>query len=112
MWQSVFTNKQTVLLQCLGNVLFEMFIFSFIIEKITLCIVLSLYDKNRFIFTIYYIFVLLCIPGTCAFHNSWEKIFFSPFVINNQCGILRKVFTIRAVDYERIINYGWPYLRL
>ena len=41
-----------------------------------------------------------------------KKIFFSPFVINNQCGILRKVFTIRAVDYERIINYDWPYLRL
>ena len=22
-----------------------------------------------------------CIPGTCVFYNSWEKIFFSPFVI-------------------------------
>ena len=22
-----------------------------------------------------------CIPGTCVFYNSWEKNFFSPFVI-------------------------------
>ena len=24
--------------------------------------------------------------------------------------ILRKIFTMRAGDYERIINYDWPYL--
>ena len=57
--------------------LFEMFIFSFIIEKITLCFVLPLYDKNRFIFTIFILFVLFCIPGTCVFYNSWKIFFFS-----------------------------------
>ena len=57
MWQSIFTNKQTVLLQCMGKIMFT-------IEIITmLCFVLSLYDKNRSIFTI--LFVLFCIPGTC-----------------------------------------------
>ena len=67
-------------------VLFEMFIFSFIIEKITTwCFVFSLYDKNRFIFTIYFhyliftiLFVLFCILGTCVFYNSWKIFFFLP----------------------------------
>ena len=91
-------------------VLFEMFIFNFIIEKITLCFVVFLYGKNRFIFTIYfYIICLFCIPGTCVFYNSWEKIHSWS---NNQlsCGILRKIFTMHASDYERVINYDWPYV--
>ena len=51
-----------------------------------------------------------CIPGTCVFYNSWWKIFFPHPWSNNQlsCGILRKIFTMRAGDYERIINYDWP----
>ena len=80
MWQSILTNKLTVLLQCLGKViLFETFIFSFIIEKITmLCFVLSLYGKNRFIsLSIFILFVLFCIPGTCVFCNSCKIFFFS-----------------------------------
>ena len=80
MWQSIFTNKQTVLLQSLGKVvLFEMFIFSFIIEKIALCFVLSLYDKNRFIFTIYfYIICLVLYSWNLCFLQQLEK---NPFVI-------------------------------
>ena len=36
------------------------------------------------------------------FLHSWS---------NNQlsCGILWKIFKMRAGDYERIINYDWPY---
>ena len=56
-----------------------------------------------------------CIPGTCVFWNSWKKIFFFLHSwSNNQllCSILRKIFTMRAGEYERIINYDWPYLSL
>ena len=49
------------------------------------------------------------------FYNSSKNIF-SPLHSwsNNQlsCGILRKIFTMRAGDYERIVNYDWPYLHL
>ena len=82
MWQSIFTNKQTVLLQCLGKVsyvLFEMFIFSFIIEKIaTLSFVLSLYHKNRFISTIYFYIICLVLYSwnLFVFTIAGEKIFF------------------------------------
>ena len=44
-----------------------------------------------------------CIPGTCVFYNCWEKSFFL-----HLWGILRKIFTMQAGDYERIINYDWP----
>ena len=87
MWQSIFTNKQTVLLQCLGKVsyvLFEMFIFSFIIEKIaTLSFVLSLYHKNRFISTIYFYIICLVLYSwnLFVFTIAGEKKFFSPFMI-------------------------------
>ena len=94
-------------------VLFKMFIFSFIIEKITmLCFVLSLYGKNRFIsLSIFILFVLFCIPGTCVFYNSSKKKFFLHLWSNNQfsCGILRKIFTIQVGDYEQIIKYDWPH---
>ena len=65
---NLFLQISTVLLQCLGKVvLFEMFIFSFIIEKITtLCLVLSLYEKiDLFSLSIFILFVLFCVPGTC-----------------------------------------------
>ena len=65
---NLFLQISTVLLQCLGKVvLFEMFIFSFIIEKITtLCLVLSLYEKiDLFSVSIFILFVLFCVPGTC-----------------------------------------------
>ena len=114
MWQSILTNKLTVLLQCLGKViLFETFIFSFVIEKIImLCFVLSLYGKNRFIsLSIFILFVLFCIPGTCVFCNSCKKFFFLYLWSNNQfsCSILRKIFTMQAGDYEWIITYDWPW---
>ena len=66
---------------------------------------------DLFSLSIFIFFVLFCIPGTCAFYNSWKNFFFlSIRDQNNQlsCGILRKVFTMRAGDYERIINYDWP----
>ena len=112
MWQSTFTNRQAVFLQCLGKVvLFEMFIFSFIIEKITtLCFVHSLYDKNRFIFTIYF-YILSCFVflEPVLFTIVGKKFFFLHSCSNNQlsCGILRKIFKMRAGDYERIINHDW-----
>ena len=77
---NLFLQIGTVLLQCLGKVvLFEMFIFSFIIEKITtFCLVLSLYEKiDLFSLSIFTLFVFFCIPGTCVFYNSWKKFFFS-----------------------------------
>ena len=46
-----------------------------------------------------------CIPGTSVFYNSWEKKFFSPSSNRLSCSILRKIFRMRAGDYERIINY-------
>ena len=51
-----------------------------------------------------------CIPGTCAFYNSWEKIFLY-LGSNSQlsCRILRKIFTMQVGDYEQIINYDWLY---
>ena len=60
--------------------------------------------------SIFILFVLFCIPGTCVFYN-WKKNFFLHSWSNNQlsCSILSKIFTMRAVDYERIINYDWSY---
>ena len=39
-----------------------------------------------------------------------KKFFFLHSCSNNQlsCGILRKIFKMRAGDYERIINHDWP----
>ena len=51
-----------------------------IIEKITFCFVLSFYMAkiDLFSLSIIILFVVFCIPGTCAFYSSWEKeIFFS-----------------------------------
>ena len=118
MWRSIFTNKQTVLLQCLGKVsyvLSEMFIFSFIIEKIaTLSFVLSLYHKNRFISTIYFYIICLVLYSwnLFVFTIAGEKFFFLHSWSNNQlsCSIVWKIFTMRVGDYEQIINYDWPYL--
>ena len=47
-----------------------------------------------------------CIPGTCVFYSSWKKSFFLHSGSNNQlsCSILMHVG-----DYERTINYDWPY---
>ena len=49
------------------------------------------------------------------FYNSSKNIF-PPLHSwsNNQlsCSILRKIFTMRAGDYEQIVNYDWPYLHL
>ena len=88
-------------------------LFGKIFEKITtLCFVLSLYDKNIFIFAIYfYIICLVLYSGTCVFYNSWKIFCFLHSWSNNQlsCDILRKIFTMRAGDYEQIINYSWPY---
>ena len=81
------------------------------IEKITLCFVLSLYDKNRFILTIYfYIIYLVLYSWNLFFPVVGKKSFFLHSWSNNQlsCGILRKILTMRAGDYERINNYDWP----
>ena len=66
---------------------------------------IDLFSLSSFI-----LFVLFCIPGTCVFYNSWKKTFFLHSWSNNQLSpdILRKIFTMRAGDYERIINYDWP----
>ena len=50
---------------------------------------------------------MFCIPGTYVFYNSWKKI---DLRSNNQlsCDILRKIFTMREGDYERITNCDWP----
>ena len=113
MWQYIFTNKQTVLLQCLGKLCFiwNVYCQCFIVEKMTtLCFVLSLYSKNRFYFHnlfLYYLsrFVFLepvffAIVEKKIFLNSWS---------NNQlsCGILRKIFMMQSDDFEQIINYDW-----
>ena len=52
-----------------------------------------------------------CISETCVFYNSWKQNFFLHSCSNNQrsCRILRKIFTMRAGDFERMINYDWPY---
>ena len=71
MWQSIFTNKQTVLLQCMGKIMFT-------IEIITmLCFVLSLYDKNRFILTIYFCIICFVFQEPVFFTIVWGKFFFS-----------------------------------
>ena len=85
-------------------------IFSFIIEKITtLCFVLYATKIDLFSLSILILFVLFCIPGTGVFYNSWKKFFFLHSWSNNQfsCGTLRKIFTMRAGDYEQMINYDW-----
>ena len=58
-------------------------LFGKIFEKITtLCFVISLYDKNRFIFSIYfYIIRFVLYSWNLCFLQLLEKIFFSPFVI-------------------------------
>ena len=52
-----------------------------------------------------------CIPGTCVFYNSWKKSVFLDSGSNNQlsCSILRKIFMMCVGEYERTINYDWPY---
>ena len=63
---------------------------------------------DLFSLSISILFVLFCIPGTYVFYSSWEKnIFFLHLRSNNQlsCGILRKILTMQAGDYEQIINY-------
>ena len=80
MWQSIFANKQTVFLQCLGKLCFiwNVYFQCFIIEKITLCFVLSLYDNNRLIFTIYFYIIWLVLHSwNLFFYTSCRKIFFS-----------------------------------
>ena len=63
---------------------------------------------DLFSLSIFMLFVLLCIPGTCVFYNSWKEIHMWS---DNQfsCSILRKIFAMRVGDYEQIINYDWPY---
>ena len=62
---------------------------------------------DLFSLSIFILFVLFCTPGTHVFYNNWEKIHLWS---NNQlsCGILMKIFTMRAGDYDWIINYDWP----
>ena len=62
---------------------------------------------DLFSLSIFILFVLFCIPGTCVSYNSWKKIHLWS---NNQlsCSILRKIFAMRVGDYEQIINYDWP----
>ena len=73
------------------------------------CVLFFLYMTkiDLFSLSVFILFFLFCIPGTCIFYNSWKKIHSWS---NNQlsCGILRKIFTMRAGGYERIINYDWP----
>ena len=92
---------------------FNLFIQIYIIEKITMCFVLSLYDKSRFIFTIYlYIICLVLYSWNLCFLQLLEKKdFFLNLWSNNQlsCGIFRKIFTMQVGDYEQIINYDWPF---
>ena len=59
--------------------------------------VISVFLEPLFFFTI--------VRKTFFFLRSWS---------NNQlsCGILRKIFMMLAGDYDRIINYHWPYLHL
>ena len=65
MWQSIFTNKQSiVIVSGESYVLFEMFIFSFITEKIMRCVLFFLYMTkiDLFSMSIFILFVLFCIP--------------------------------------------------
>ena len=65
---------------------------------------------DLFSLSIIILFVVFCIPGTCAFYSSWEKDFFLHFLSNDQrsCSILRKIFMMQAGYYEQVINYDWP----
>ena len=88
-------------------------LFGEIFERITtFCFVLSLYDKNRFTFTIYlFLYCLSCFVFLePVFLIIIWKNFFLHLLSNNQlsCSILRRIFTMWAGDYERIINYDWP----
>ena len=70
---------------------------------------IDLFSLSTFI-----LFILFCVPGTCVFYNSLKKEIFLHSWSNNQlsCGILRKILTMRAGDYERLINYDWPYMKM
>ena len=112
MWQSIFTNKQTVLLQCLGKVMFYLkCLFPVWLLNKQCCVFFILYMTKIDLFSlcIFILFVLFKIPGCCVFYNSWKKFFFLHSWSNNQlsCGIL-EIFTMRANDYGQIINYDWP----
>ena len=64
---------------------------------------------------IFILFVLFCIPGTCVFYNSLKKKFLSicDQIFNSHVAFWGRFLWCGWVgDYERIINYNWPYLQL
>ena len=82
----IIVNFLFIVISCTWSSMWHVVIiwlFGKIFEKITmLCFVLSLYDKNRFIFTIYfYITCFVLYSCNLCFLQLLEKKFFSPIMI-------------------------------
>ena len=101
MWQSIFTNKQTVLLQCLGKVMFYLkCLFPVWLLNKQCCVFFILYMTKIDLFSlcIFILFVLFKIPGCCVFYNSWKKkIFFS---------IRDQIINFHAAFWRRFLRCG------
>ena len=60
-------------------------------------------EIDLFSLSIFILFVLFCIPGTCVFCNSWKIIFclHSKLFFNQlSCDILRKIFTMWVGEWN------------